>query len=84
MRKDFSPAGQGGYTWRAMSQQDPLAGREIIFQFYPVGAYVRVTAMDAASLTEVAIQGPRGAPEDTLKRNAARRLEFVLKKKGII
>lgn len=67
-----------------MTEPDPLRGREIIFQFYPVGAYVRVTAMDAASLTEVAIQGPRAAPEDTLKRNAAKRLEFVLKKKGII
>lgn len=64
--------------------EDFLKGREIIFQFYPVGAYVRVTAMDAQSLTEVAIQGPRGAPEETLKRNAARRLEFVLKKKGMI
>lgn len=63
---------------------DPLRGREIIFQFAPIGAYVRVSAMDATSLTEVAIQGPRGASEETLKRNAAKRLEFVLKKKGII
>lgn len=64
--------------------EEPLKSREIIFQFYPVGAYVRVTAMDVLSLTEVATQGPRTAPEETLKRNAAKRLEFVLRKKGII
>jgi hypothetical protein len=40
--------------------------------------------MDAASLTEISIQGPKDAGEETLKFNALRRLEYVLRKKGII
>lgn len=65
-------------------KSDPLAGREVIFEFHPVGAYMRVAAVDAASLTEISIQGPANAPQDILKRNALKRLEFVLKKKGVL
>lgn len=61
-----------------------LAGREVIFEFYPVGHYVRVSAMDTRTLTEISIQGPATASEETLKRNALKRLEYVLKKKGLI
>lgn len=61
-----------------------LSGREVIFEFYPIGSYVRVSAMDTKTLTEISIQGPVGAPEETLKRNALKRLEYVLKKKGLI
>lgn len=61
-----------------------LPGREVIFEFYPVGQYMRVSAMDTATLTEISIQGPVGAPEETLKLNALKRLEYVLKKKGLI
>lgn len=67
-----------------MDPSNPLNGREVIFEFYPVGAYVRVAAIDAASLTEISIQGPANAPQDMLKRNALKRLEFVMKKKGIL
>jgi len=61
-----------------------LPGREVILEFYPLGHYVRVSAMDTKTLTEVSIQGPVTASEDTLKRNALKRLEYVLKKKGLI
>jgi hypothetical protein len=61
-----------------------LHGREIIIEFHPVGAFVKVSAMDTATLTEISIQGPANAPEQTLKNNAIKRLEYVLKKKGII
>ena len=61
-----------------------LQGREIIFEFHPVGNIVKVTAMDTQSLTEVIIQGPRSASQDILKRNALKRLTYVLKKKGIV
>ncbi len=64
--------------------EDPLKGREIIIEFYPVGAYVRVSAMDAQTLTEASIQGPASAGEEVLKRNAVKRLEYVMKKKGLI
>lgn len=65
-------------------KNDALAGREVIIEFYPVGNLVRVAAMDVASLTEISIQGPKNASEDTLKINALKRLEYVLRKKGII
>ena len=61
-----------------------LQGREVIIEFYPVGQFVKVSAMDTATLTEVSIQGPLNAGEETLKRNALKRLEYVLKKKGVI
>ena len=61
-----------------------LAGREVIVEFFPVGNLVKVTAMDTRTLTEVSIQGPKVASEETLKRNALKRLEYVLRKKGII
>lgn len=61
-----------------------LAGREVIIEFHPVGNLVKVCAMDTASLTEVAISGPASAGEAILKRNAIKRLEYVLKKKGLI
>lgn len=62
----------------------PLSDREVIIEYKPVGAYVKVSAMDTASLTEISISGPANATEDTLKRNALKRLEYVLKKNGVI
>jgi hypothetical protein len=61
-----------------------LNNREIIIEFHPIGAFVKVTAMDVKTITEVSIQGPATAPENLLKRNAMKRLEFVMKKKGLI
>ena len=65
-------------------EKSRLGNREIIIEFYPVGSFVKVSAMDAQSLTEISIQGPANAGEAVLKRNAIKRLEYVLKKKGII
>jgi hypothetical protein len=64
--------------------QNPLQNREIIFEFYTVGPTVKVTAMDTKSLTEVVIQGPASAGEAMLKANALKRLEYVMRKKGLI
>ena len=61
-----------------------LAGREIIIEFYPVGQFVKVMAMDTKTLTEISIQGPANAGEALLKRNALKRLEYVLRKNGHI
>jgi hypothetical protein len=63
---------------------DISSSREVIFEFHPIGAFVKVTAMDIESLTEISIQGPANAPEETLKRNALKRLEYVLRKKGLV
>lgn len=67
-----------------MTDNNPLAGREVIFEFFPVGHLVKVSAMDTKTLTEIVIQGPANAPEELLKRNALKRLEYVLRKKKLI
>ena len=64
--------------------KDILPGRHVIFEFIPIGAYVRVTAMDTKTLTEVTISGDALASEDILKRNALKKLDYVLRKKGLI
>ncbi len=61
-----------------------LKGREVFLEFIPVGSIVKVTAMDTQSMTEISIQGPKTAGEEALKHNALRRLEYVLKKKGVL
>ena len=64
--------------------EEPLKNREIIFEFFPIGAYMKVTAMDVATLTEISINGPVSTPQPILKQNALKRLEFVMRKKGLI
>lgn len=61
-----------------------LLGREVIIEFHSIGQVVKVSAMDTASLTEISIQGPANASQEILKQNALKRLEYVLKKKGLI
>lgn len=61
-----------------------MLNRPVIFEFTPVGPYMKVTAMDEATLTEITIQGPVTAPENLLKSQALKRLDYVLKKKGLI
>lgn len=63
---------------------EKLQGREVIFELRQVGNLVRVAAMDTATMTEVVIQGPVTAGEETLKKNALMRLEYVLRKGGYI
>ena len=64
--------------------EDPLKNREVIFEFLPIGPYIKVIAMDVASLTEVSVSGPAGTPEGIMRQHATRRLEFVMRKKGLI
>ena len=61
-----------------------LRNREVIFEMRAIGNIVKVSAMDVKTMTEVSIQGPATAGETTLKLNALKRLEYVLKKKGLI
>ncbi|MFN7114182.1 MAG: DUF6898 family protein [Alphaproteobacteria bacterium] len=63
---------------------EKLQGREVIFEFMPVGNIMRVSAMDTASLTEIIIQCPVTAGQAAFKKNALLRLEYVLRKKGLI
>ncbi len=67
-----------------MSMKEVLQGREIIIEFHAIGQFVKVSAMDVQSLTEISIQGPANTAESILKRNAIKRLEYVMRKKGLI
>lgn len=67
-----------------MTHTNLLEGREILIEMIPIGVYVRVTAFDTKTMTEVSIQGPRNTPEQVLKNNAIRRLAYVLRKAGHI
>jgi hypothetical protein len=54
--------------------------KEVIIEFHQVGNAVKVTAVDPDTLVEVSIVGAPGAGEETLKRVAIRKLEYVLEK----
>jgi len=56
-------------------------GREVYVEFIPVGAYVKVSAVDAASGTEVSIVGPSNASPAELEANVMRKLDYVMQKK---
>ena len=58
------------------------AVREVIIEFHRVGSYVKVSAVDPRSLTEVAIVGDPAAGEAALKRAAVRKLEYVMNRKA--
>lgn len=54
--------------------------RDVLFEMRRVGAFVKVSAIDADTGTEVSIVGNPAAGEAMLKRTALRKLEYVLKK----
>jgi hypothetical protein len=63
---------------------DSLNNREIIFEIRPVGNVARVSAMDTQTMTEVSIQCPLNTPQSMMKSSALKRLEFVMRKRGLI
>ena len=63
---------------------EKLQGREIILEYQPVGNVMRVSAMDTATMTEVSIQAPLNAGEIVFKKNVLAKLEYVLRKDGVI
>lgn len=63
----------------------PIGGddrREVLLEFHRVGNAVKVTAVDPVTLTEVSIVGAPDAGEETLKRTALRKLEYMLAKQA--
>ena len=52
--------------------------KDVIFEFYQVGAYVKVSAVDPVSLTEVAIVGDPSRGETALKQAALAKLTYVM------
>lgn len=61
---------------------DKRGGREVLIEFQQIGNTVKVTAVDPDSLIEVSIVGPGSAGREMLKRNAIKKLEYVLNKKN--
>ena len=55
--------------------------REVLLEFHKVGNAVKVTAVDPDTLTEVSIVGSPSAGEETLRRTAINKLNYVLEKK---
>ena len=54
--------------------------REVILEFHRIGAYVKVSAVDPESLTEVAIVGDPAAGEAALREAAIRKLDYVMRR----
>jgi hypothetical protein len=57
------------------------AEREVIFEFLRIGAALKVTAIDAASGTEVSMVGDPNAGQETLRRLAKQKLDYVISRK---
>jgi hypothetical protein len=55
--------------------------RETLFEFHRVGGWVKVSAVDPDTLTEVSIVGDPAAGEAVLKSAALRKLDYVLARK---
>jgi hypothetical protein len=57
------------------------AKREVIFEFLRIGAALKVTAIDAASGTEASMVGDPNAGQETLRRLAKQKLDYVMSRK---
>lgn len=58
------------------------AGREVFFEFVSVAGLIKVSAIDAATGTEVSVFGPASAARRDLERLALRKLEAALQRAG--
>ncbi|WP_299442041.1 hypothetical protein [uncultured Rhodospira sp.] len=56
--------------------------REILFELYYDGPYVRVSAIDPDTNTEVSLVGDARLTEASLKAAAKRKLEYVMRRDG--
>ncbi|MGE5517895.1 MAG: DUF6898 family protein [Bacteroidota bacterium] len=59
-----------------------MATRDVLFEMRRVGAYVKVSAVDAETGVEISIVGNPAAGEAALKLTARRKLDYVLAKKA--
>ena len=55
---------------------------EVIIEFYQVGAYVKVSAVDPVTMTEVSIVGDPDVGEEALTRTAIKKLNYVLERRA--
>lgn len=67
----------------ASTYADAIMGeKDVIIEFYPQGRYVKVSAMDPCTLTEVAIVGDPASGEEELRRIVLQKLDYVLERNG--
>ncbi len=55
--------------------------RDVYFEFHQIGNYVRVSAIDARTNTEITMVGDASYSEEHLKRAAMRKLRYVIAKR---
>jgi hypothetical protein len=60
----------------------PEEPREVYFEFTPVGAVVKVAAIDSATGIEVVVMGPATASQADLERLALAKLKARLARKA--
>ena len=53
---------------------------DVYFEFQRVGSYMKVSAIDAATGTEVSVAGPATGSRELLKRTAMAKLRYVLER----
>ena len=58
--------------------------REVIIEFLPCGAYVKVSAIDAATGCEVSIVGDPLRGEAALEDLAVQKLDYVMKRRACL
>ncbi len=68
-------------TYNPGMASDDVRLSEVLFEFHRIGNYVRVSAIDTRTNTEVQIVGATGYNQEMLKRVALRKLKYVLAKK---
>ncbi|MFC3226619.1 DUF6898 family protein [Marinibaculum pumilum] len=51
---------------------------EVLFEFWPAGRYVKVSAMHSATLTEISIVGDASRSQAELEETALQKLRYVL------
>jgi len=58
------------------------AEREVIFEFLRIGAAMKITAVDVETGIEAVIVGDPHAGQESLRRLARQKLDYVIRKKA--
>jgi len=57
-------------------------GREVLFEYHRVGAFLKVTAIDAETGREICVSGPATGSRELLTRTAAAKLRWVMEREA--
>lgn len=59
-----------------------VSDRPVYFEIRRVGSYLKVSAIDSLTGTEVSVVGPARGSDAQLKATALKKLRYVLEKQG--